>query len=87
MMEQGAKTFDLIPEFVKQHKPDTGIMLPLRGVSIKRDGGLEVLVDKEGNQIPCFAGPQIRIEQCDEVNLTVTYHGEFFNIYGIKKLD
>ena len=84
MMEQETVSLDTIQEMRKQHKPDTGIKLPLRGVSIKRDGGLDVLVDKEGSQIPCcFAEPDVGLEPCNKVNVTGTYHNEFFKVYKI----
>lgn len=82
-MWQEAGSLDSIPELVEQHKQDTGIMLTLTGVSIKKGERLYFLIDEKGNKMPCFADPKIGLEERNGVNIMGTYHGVFFKVYEI----
>ncbi len=63
----------------------TGEMLMLRGVSIRPEGDLHVLVDSEGNKIHCFADNNIGLDETHApVTAIGTYHGDFFKVYEVK---
>ena len=90
-MKQPIPTFSSISELVEHHggniargnmgRTATGIIVMLKGVSIvKGDGSLQYFLSDGKNEIHCFGDG---IEPHGSVDVTGTYHGEFFKVYQI----